>query len=55
MENQEEEKTERYMKETEEGLLDCSDEEKIENLMRQVRYWYVAAQEWCELCGSERR
>ena len=41
--------------EIEEELLDCSDEEKIENLTRSVRYWYEAAEEWCELYGRERR
>ena len=54
METKEEEKIERYMEEIEEGLSDCSDEEKIEILMRKVRYWYGSAQEWCRLFERER-
>ena len=40
------EREEKYMKEIEHYLTDCSDKEKIEILMQKLHYWVKSARNW---------
>ena len=49
------EREEKYMKEIEHHLTDCSDKEKIEILMQKLHYWVKSARNWERLYKEARK
>ena len=49
------EREEKYMKEIEHNLTDCSDKEKIKILMQKLHYWVKSARNWERLYREGRK
>ena len=49
------EREEKYMKEIEHHLTDCSDKEKIKILMQKLHYWVKSARNWERLNREARK